>query len=203
MDVSEPASVAMAPGTAAVLRTLAGTDAPLTIRELARISAVSSNRAQQVIARLADHGLVTTEDHGRARLCRLNREHLAAGAMVQLAELRGALLGMLRSELETWPVQPEHASLFGSAARGDGSTASDLDVLLVTPSEDEPGWAEQLADAAGRLHRATGNNVVWFVVTPADLRRAIRAKEPIVAEWRRDAIQLAGADLSSVLRRAS
>lgn len=203
MDVSEPASVAIAPGTAAVLRTLAGTDAPLTIRELARISAVSSNRAQQVIARLADHGLVTTEDHGRARLCRLNREHLAAGPLVQLAELRGAMLGMLRSELETWPLQPEHASLFGSAARGDGSTASDLDVLLVARSEDEPGWAEQLADAAGRVRHATGNNIVWFVVTPADLRRAIRAQEPIVAEWRRDAIQLAGIDLSTVLRRAS
>lgn len=203
MDVAEPANVALSPGTAAVLRALAGTDAPLTIRQLSRVAEVSSTRAQQVIARLAEHGVVTTEEHGRARLCRLNREHLAADALVLLAELRAALIATLRREVGSWPTLPEHASLFGSAARGDGDTTSDLDVLVVPPpglSEDEPAWTEQLSGTAERLRRATGNDVAWFEVSRADLRRAVRAKEPILDEWRRDAVRLAGVDLPTILR---
>lgn len=203
MDVAEPANVALPSGTAAVLRALAGTDTPLTIRQLARVAEVSSTRAQQVIARLAEHGVVTTEDHGQARLCLLNRDHLATDPLILLADLRVALIAKLRLEVGSWPTLPEHASLFGSAARGDGDTTSDLDILLVPPpglSGDEPAWTEQLSGTAERLRRATGNNVAWFEVSRADLRRAVRAKEPIVDEWHRDAIRLAGVDLPTILR---
>jgi hypothetical protein len=37
----------------------------------------------------------------------------------------------------------------------------------------------------------------------ADLTRAIRAEEPIVPEWQRDAVRLAGTDLTRLLRQAS
>jgi len=206
MDVSEPASVVLPPGTAAVLRTLAGTDAAFTVRQVARVAGVSHNRAHQVVLRLAEHGLVLTEEQGPSKLCRLNREHLAAAAVVALVQLRAGMLEFLREEIAGWAVAPEHASLFGSAARGDGDTSSDLDLLVIRPSgrrEDDPAWAEQLVTSGQRIHAATGNHVAWFDISHADLRRAARAGEPIVAEWRRDALRLVGTDLRALLRRAS
>jgi hypothetical protein len=41
------------------------------------------------------------------------------------------------------------------------------------------------------------------VTTPADLRRAVGAGEPIIAEWRRDNVHLAGRRLEQLLREAA
>src|SRR5581483_4014215 len=182
MDVGRPASAVLPAGTEAVLRVLAGSDALLGVREVARLAGVSANRASQVLAELAGHGLVIVEAHGAGRLCRLNREHLAADALLALVGLRARLLEFLRSEVASWARRPRHVSLFGSAARGDGTTASDLDLLVVRPDhgasdgdggdEADDGWEQQLFDSGGRIFAATGNHAAWFVTTPSDLRRA-------------------------------
>jgi hypothetical protein len=97
-----------------------------------------------------------------------------------------------------------HASLFGSAARGDGGLTSDLDILLIHPDDHEdPRWAHQLSTSGERLRRSTGNSVSWFDLGMADLTRSVRTEEPIVHEWRRDAVRLAGTDLARLLRQAS
>jgi predicted nucleotidyltransferase len=205
MDLSRPAGVALPPGTEAVLRALAGTDSGLGVREVARIAGVSPNRASQVLSELAGHGVVLTRQQGSGRLCRLNRAHLATDALLALVGLRSRLLEFLREEVAAWERRPVHVSLFGSAARGDGGPGSDLDLLVVRPSgsraSDDDAWDTQLFDGGERIVAATGNEASWFVVTPDDLERAVRADEPVVNEWRRDGIHLAGQRLGTLLRR--
>jgi predicted nucleotidyltransferase len=205
MDLSRPGGVALPPGTEAVLRALAGTDSGLAVREVARIAGVSPNRASQVLSELADHGVVLTRRQGSGLLCRLNRAHLATDPLLALAGLRTRLLDFLRQEVAAWERRPVHVSLFGSAARGDGATGSDLDLLVVRPSgsraDDDEGWDTQLFDSGERIVAATGNEASWFVVTPDDLERAVRGNEPVVNEWRRDGIHLAGQRLATLLRR--
>lgn len=207
MDLREPASIVMPPGTAAIIRALAGTNAAMTVRQVARVAGVSHQRASQVVQRLTAHGLVTTEPQGPSLLCRLNRNHLAAPAVTALAQLRSTLLTTLAADIEAWPVRPVHASLFGSAARADGSPASDIDVLLVRVGdpgdEGDDDWAQQLAASGVRLQRATGNRISWFDISTTDLTRAVHTREAIVEEWRRDAVRLVGPDLSRLLREAS
>lgn len=207
MDLGRPASVAVPAGTEAVLRVLAGSDAPLGVREVARLAGVSANRASQVLSEFAAHGLVLVDEHGAGRLCRLNTAHLATDSLLALVGLRARLLDFLRSEITSWPRRPVHASLFGSAARGDGTTSSDLDLLVIRPDihpEDEDDvWEEQLFASGERIFAATGNRAAWFVTTPVDLRRAVEAEEPIIGEWRRDAIHLAGRRLGALLREAA
>jgi len=202
MDVTEPANAVLPPGTAAVLRALAGTEAVLTVRQLARVAGVSHNRAGQVVQRLTEHGLVLAERAGPSMLCRLNRQHLAADAVIELVRLRARMLELLRHEIASWPVAVEHASLFGSAARGDGDTSSDLDILVVQPTQsiaDGIEWEEQLFASGRRIHAATGNHVAWFDISRDDLRRSVQASESIIDEWRRDAIHLAGTELRRLL----
>ena len=204
MDVGRPAAVVLPPGTEAVFRVLAGTDAALGVREVARVAGVSANRASQVLSQLADHGLVLVEEHGAGRLCRLNRAHLATDALVSLVELRSRMIGFLRQEVGLWTPPAVHASLFGSAARGDGDTSSDLDLLVVRADNrpDDEAWETQLYDSGERILAATGNRATWFLTSPADLRRAVQAGEPIIGEWRRDGVHLAGRRLEPLLREA-
>ena len=158
-----------------------------------------------MLSHLIEHGLVLVEEHGAGRLCRLNRAHLAAGPLLALVELRGRLLGFLRDEVGSWERQAVHVSLFGSTARGDGDTRSDLDLLVVRPDRkrEEEAWERHLYDSGERIMAATGNRAAWFVTTPADLRRAVQVREPITAEWRRDAIHLTGRRLDQLLRAAA
>lgn len=207
VDLGRPAALVVPPGTEAVLRVLIGTDAPLGVRELARVAGVSANRASQVLSELAEHGVVLVDEHGSGRLCRLNRTHLAVDALVAVVELRGRMFDFLRHEIRSWGFRPVHASVFGSAARGDGHTRSDLDLLLVQPdaqeAHDDEAWEEQLSESGERIWAATGNRAAWFVTTPADLRRAVETGEPIVGEWRRDAVHLTGRRLEALLRKAA
>lgn len=206
MDVSDPASVVLAPGTSAVLRALAGSTTSVPVRQLARVANVSHTRANQVIGKLSAHGLVHIEEQGGAYLCRLNPQHLAAAAVVTLVRLRTELLELLKQEIASWEVGPEHASLFGSAARGDGDTSSDLDILLIEPSDgagNDTVWDEQMAASGERIREATGNSVAWFAISFGDLRRAVRANEPVLDEWRRDSLRLAGVPLRAILKTAS
>lgn len=202
MDVGRPGAVVLPAGTEAVLRALAGTDSPMGVRHVARVAGVSANRAGQVLSHLVEHGLVLVEEHGAGRLCRLNRSHLAADAVVALVDLRGRLVSFLRNEIASWAVQAGHVSLFGSAARGDGDSRSDLDILAVRNNdEDHEGWEEQLYASGERIFAATGNRVAWFAITMQDLERAVSAGEAIVPEWERDGLHLAGQRLGTVLRR--
>jgi len=203
MNLSEPADLVMPRATAAVLRVLAGADTSFSVRQAARIAGVSAPRALEIIDHAEQRGLVIVERAGQARMCRLNRRHLAADAIVALVTLRSRTLERIRIEVRSWEVQPAHASLFGSAARGDGTADSDLDVLVVRADDvDDETWERQLSASGERLRLAIGNTVSWFDVSRADLRRAATAHEGLVDHWRGDGVHLAGSALSDVLGAA-
>jgi hypothetical protein len=205
VDLHDPARAVLAPATSAVLRVLVmAPDARFTMRELASVAGVSHNATQTVVHRLGEHGLILTTPVGRAVLCSFNRAHLAADALASLVTLRARLLQVLAEEVGAWSMAPVHASLYGSAARGDGTTASDLDLLVVRPdlldAGAEEAWEDQLGASSGRLRLATGNPVNYLDMTPEGLQEAARTGEPIVDSWRRDAVHLFGQRLDTLLR---
>jgi len=155
------------------------------------------------VHRLVRQGLVLTEPVGNAIICRFNNEHLAARSIRELITLRSSLLALLRAEISGWAIVSVHASLFGSAARGDGDTESDLDLLVVRrddlTAQEKSSWDDQLAATGQRARIATGNPANWFDITRSDLSQAVEAAEPIVAQWRRDSIPLAGESLTALI----
>lgn len=205
MNLSEPATVVLAPGTAAVLRALVGADHAFTVRQLSRVSGVSAPNTQRIVHRLAEHGLVTTTPAGRSILCRYNDDHLAAHAIRDLVTLRSRMLELLRQKIGEWAVAPVHVSLFGSGARGDGGTGSDLDLLVIRSDGLAPDqrqrWDDQLWTTGEAARAATGNRVSWLELASADLAGTALSDEAIVTEWRRDGILLAGEPLPGLLRR--
>lgn len=206
MDLSFPLATVTPTLDAGVLQVLVATTVGCTAAEVhRRLGRGSDEGVRRVLARLVTQGVVLVETPARYPVYVLNREHLAVPHIERLTKLRAELLDRLGSELAHWMVEPQHAGLFGSFARGDAGSESDIDVLLVRPShmadEDESTWLEQLERLDGRIRAWTGNEAQIIDLTPGTLTSMARDDDPLVASWRRDEIPLRGGPLGDLLRR--
>jgi hypothetical protein len=203
MDLSRPAASLVPSLDAEVLTVLSGTTRPLTGREIARLVRRGSHSGvRKVLIRLADHGLVNVQEAGPALLYVLNREHLAAPLVESLAGLRAELFERIRRHIASWQVPPLSATVFGSAARGDGDISSDVDVFLVRPVAVDPDdlqWRRQVSELSTAIMRWTGNDASMIEVSARGARAMSERAEPVAVELVRDAVPLAGAPVADVL----
>ena len=187
----------------AVLIVLAGSTIPRSGREIARRAGRSKTGVQHVLDRLVDQGIIERLPAGNAQLYSLNRRHLLASAVEQMAGANTELIRRLRGEIGSWEIPAEHSSLFGSTARGDGDTHSDIDLLVVRPATLDPEseqWRAQIDALAENVRRWTGNNAGIVEISTADLPRLAEEQPPVLAELRRDAIELTGKPPRTLLR---
>lgn len=195
MNLSKPFTAVSSAVDSAVLVTLAGSTRPRTGREVARLAGRSKTAVQRVLDRLVEHGLVDRQPAGEAFLYTLNREHLLSPAVEVMAAARNELVDRLRGEIARWELQPVHSSVFGSAARGEGDQASDVDLFIIRPTEIEAEdlvWRRQLDGLASSVRRWTGNHAGISEMSAAELPRLRRERPPVLRELAADAIDLAG-----------
>ena len=203
MDVAHPYRAVCPTLDGDVLQTLAGTSMSLTGRQVAALAGRSSHAGVlRVLHRLTEQGLVDRVELNRAFLFTLNREHLAFPAVATLTGMRLTLLDRLRETLATWGVAPVHASLFGSAARGDGDALSDIDLLIVRSEEvdqEDHRWREQLNELETKVRRWTGNRAAALEIAEGEVEQLLAEYRAIVAELRADAITLIGVPVAELL----
>jgi hypothetical protein len=203
MDLAKPYTALVSTLDGAVLTVLAGTTRPLTGREVARLAGRRGHSgALLVLNRLTEHGLVHRQEAGRALLYTLNRDHLMTQAVQLLAGVRAELRLRIAQALQDWATPPLHVSMFGSAARGDGDTRSDIDLFIVRPrnvSAEDEQWRAQLDDMAIHIRGWTGNHAGIAEVGERELGGLERASRPILRELRNDAITLFGPAVDDLL----
>lgn len=182
---------------------LAGTTRPMTGREIARLMGRASHSGVLIaLNRLAEHGVVEREEAGRALLFTLNREHLAAPAIDVLAHLRSELLDRLRKEVSSWEISADHVAVFGSFARGEGGPSSDIDLFVIRPRKverEDLRWREQVDLLARQVRRWTGNPASIAEVGRSEIASLRKQKPPILSELRKDAITIAGGEITTLL----
>jgi predicted nucleotidyltransferase len=206
MQFSEPMSAAFPGLHGRVLSVLAHTDRALTGRAVAGLlrTPASTSGVQRVLDDLVRNGLVLSEPAGRAKLYTLNRDHVAAPAIEELASLRDRFIGRLRAEAETWEIPAAAVWLFGSTSRGQGGPDSDIDVLVVRPddvADSDPQWLRQLETLADHATRWSGNPCEIVEYSSRQLKQLIRRGERLVTELRRDAVPVAGSTPRQTLNR--
>jgi predicted nucleotidyltransferase len=190
MDVARPYAALIPGARGQVLASLVQLERQVTVRALARHAGVSPQGALSVVNELNEAGLVLVEQAGRALLVSLNRDHLSAEPLVSLVMLRGRLIERLRAVLATWP-SLAGAWLFGSAARADGGSDSDIDLLLVAESDlDDAEWAAATADLRARVGAWTGNPVQVVEHTSKTFGQLVKRRNPLIAALRADGIAL-------------
>ena len=199
MDLTFPAHAVVSTLDAEVLLTLAGTTLPMTGNQVRRVTGKGSLRGVQlVLQRLERHGLIDVLEAGSSNLYSLNRDHVATPAVLALVDLRGQLFKRISDEMNKWSIQPIAAAVFGSAARGDGGLESDIDLLIIRPTEvldDNPQWEDQIAALSTLVRRWSGNAASAIQATPAQVSEMLSRNEPIVESLRRDAISLLGPNI--------
>jgi predicted nucleotidyltransferase len=189
MDLGSPVLDVAPAVRGALLQALARLEQPVTRRRLAAVAGVAPGNASAVIEELIQAGLVSETVAGRSSMVVLNRSHLAAGPVLALAGLRGELIRRLRERLSAW-ADLRGAWLFGSVARGDAGSGSDVDLLIVVDDLRSTDLHERLSRLQADVRSWTGNDVQFVEHSPSSWRKLVRAKNPLVEQIRLDGIAL-------------
>lgn len=145
-------------------------------RELAAEAGIDPSNASRWLRRWAEVGLV------ERRLERGNPVFQAARSpslapLAQLLQQDSRTAQVLREEVDAMGSAVEAAAIFGSAARGELTQASDIDLLLVTSLPRLK--AQATLKAAGRVLDRTVNVLTY---TPASWSKARSAADPFVQD---------------------
>lgn len=196
MQLDRPIRVVTPTVDGDVLAVLARADAEFTPPEVHRlVGDHSEDGVRKALQRLAGQGIVRSRRAGHAVLYQLNRRHLAAGAVIELAQLRDTLLARLRDRLDTWLVKPRYAAMFGSAATGGMRSESDIDIFVVRPSEvdgDAEGWRSQLLDLESDVSSWVGNDVRVLEYSDREVAEGLSSSDRVLADIEAGGIRLAG-----------
>lgn len=117
--------------------------------------------------------------------------------------MRAEFFGRLRAAITAWSVpRPETVVVYGSVARGDADSASDVDLLIVRPERvkpDDPAWLDRSSALADVVTRWTGNRCEPVEYTARELRKPTRARSSFVETIVTEGVTVYGKPLDRVL----
>lgn len=206
MDFVRPIEVVIPGAQGRLLAALARVEAPLNLRRLSQVSGVSLGQASRVLPGLVALGLVRRTEVPPAALFELDRRNIAAQMIGSLSRLGDAAMAAMSRAIESIDPAPESMVLFGSMARGEARSESDIDVLAVRPtnisSEDE-GWNDSLQRWVDYVGGLSGNAVNLLELDRREVTQLLRSKRALWRSIAKDGIVLLGSSLEDLARRQS
>lgn len=193
MELNRPLSTVTPTLDGDILTVLATHDATFTTGQIHRILTQNSEEGiRKVLRRLTSQGIVQSDRIGNTFTYRFNRDHLAATYIVGLARLHETFLARLEGNLEAWRSPPVYAAVFGSAARGQMTASSDIDLLLVRPhTAADAEWEDQVNDLAITVTRWLGNDTRVLEFSENEI--ATRGhEEPVLNDILQEGLTVAG-----------
>ena len=204
VDFVHPVRAVIPGAQGRVLAVLADTTAELNLRTLARLAGVSLAQASRVLPGLVELGLVSRREVPPSSQFQLNREHVAAQAVIELAQSRDVALKRIGAAVDRLPVAPASVIIFGSFARGEADADSDIDALVVRPddvADDDEPWASAIEHWRNEIRTMTGNPVEVLEVGRTETADKLLSRAQLWQDVTRDGVVVHGATLEE-LRRA-
>jgi len=196
MQLDQPLRVVTPTLDADVLSVLALATSSFSARRVHQlIGARSEPGVRRALDRLVDQGVVSVQRAGQAKLYELNRRHLAAPYIENLARLRSELVERLSERFSGWSPSPSFAALFGSAARGGTRPDSDIDLFIVRSrvvDADDPSWRSQVSALVEDVAAWTGNDARVLEMSDLEVRNALTHEDPVIVTIESEARALFG-----------
>lgn len=160
MDFVRPVEGIVPGAQGRVLGVLLETTAELNLRTIAQLAGVSQAQASRVLPGLVALGVVERREVPPASLFRLVPEHVAARALLEIARSTDFVLEEIGRLAGALPHPPVSVIVFGSFARREAEIDSDIDLVVVAPTEvDDDAWAGSIESWRRDVRRLTGNPV--------------------------------------------
>jgi predicted nucleotidyltransferase len=145
---------------------------------------------------LEETGVVSVAGTGRVRLYSMAAEHPLReilDALFETEERRfGAILEAIREAARRCGPRVVAVWLYGSVARGEDRSGSDVDVAMVADEDALPSALEAVRDALHLAGRKLGFKPSVVGLEPSDVARLARERDPWWIEVVRDAVVLLG-----------
>ena len=142
-----------------LLRALAQLHTPVSARQATRLAGVSV-KGTRALDELSKLGILDKREATAQHLYRLQEEHYFAAPLKALFAAEESKLrdvaDLLSGELSDSP-EVALGAIFGSAARGDGRSGSDFDVLVLVT---EKAAADAVLDGCSMLRRTSRSDTV-------------------------------------------
>lgn len=179
-----------------VLRILSRTpEAWFTEAELARGIGMSPNTVNLTVRSLAGAGIVRVLVVGRGHQVTWNRDAPLGAAILELFRSETKAVELLAEAIRSVLRETETCVLFGSAARGTMTAASDVDLLVIGPDWDAAAEASvKIGQAARRVYPAKYRMLHY---TPSELRK--KRNTPLLRTVRQEGVLLGGKPLEEFL----
>jgi predicted nucleotidyltransferase len=177
VDFAQPVE-SLIPGVQGkVLAVLAKTEAELTMRKVAELSGVSSNRASEVLNHLASLGVVERREVGASSVVRLVSENEAVRLVLACSDLHSRVVRRFREEAIRM-LPPDICLLaFGSFARRQAREGSDIDVLALADEVEDahPTAVDSLSRWSDAATRISGNPVNVIQIDEEELPALVQS----------------------------
>jgi predicted nucleotidyltransferase len=138
--------------------------------ELARQLAVTPSSLQKPLTALADSGLLRTRRDGNRLYYQANRESPLFSELRSILTKTAGLLDVLKDALLPHAANIAFAFVYGSVARGEETSASDIDVMVVGAAK-----LSELSQALQRAEQRLGREVNASVHPLPEFRRKLKA----------------------------
>jgi predicted nucleotidyltransferase len=185
-----------------LLRALVPIDRPVSGREATRLAGVSHYGIGS-LDDLAALGIVRRDEGAGQHLYTFNRQHSLAPAVLALFDAERDRTARMFDRLASIVDRAGGvvaAAVFGSAARGEATPQSDLDLIVVAAEEEEVrDIGDALEEALPAFEAEFGERVSPVLVTLERFRRQHRDADPFIQDVLRDARRICGRFLDEVL----
>lgn len=201
MDFAHPVEAVIGGTRGRLLAVLAETTAPLSLRRLARLADVSPAQASRVLPGLVELGLVVRAEVPPSSTFILDRDNVAAQTVIELAGMRRTVLRRIGSTAETIDPQPTSVIVFGSLARGDADSASDVDIVVVRPegveTTDEQ-WSDSVEAWRQGVASISGSDVELVDASELEAGRKLRGRSELWRNIKREGVVVFGATIDEL-----
>ncbi len=154
----------------------------LYLREIIRLTSVGQGAVQRELANLVRAGILLKTREGNLTYYQVNRMCPVLDELRGLIEKTAGIAGALQEALLTMADSIDYAFLYGSIARGDESSKSDIDIMVIGNVR-----FLDVVSAVSPLQESLGREINPTVFTQAEFRQRLEQGDHFLSRVMREA----------------